>query len=298
MDSDLDLLSLRCFLAAARSLNFRAAADSMHMSPATLSQRIANLERQLGTPLFERTTRRVSLTPKGELAIPLAMDVLGRCGSFQAEMAGNETVPFSLTIATRFELGLSWLTPALDELQVARPERTLHLSFGDSDDMLQRVRSGLVDAAVTSSPNLPTGASSRDLHQEDYVFVAAPDLLARHRMNGAKDASSHVLLDIDTKRPLFHYFADTVPDAHGWKFSDLNALGTIGAIRQRLLGEHGIAVMPLYYIEQDLRRGDLVRLFEETTLRSDCFRLVWLSNHPQADEVLALSEDLRAIPLR
>src|SRR5689334_25354523 len=57
--------SLRCFLAAARLLNFRNASRAVALTPAAFGQRIRQLEEQLGVELFARTTRSVSLTERG-----------------------------------------------------------------------------------------------------------------------------------------------------------------------------------------------------------------------------------------
>jgi hypothetical protein len=57
--------SLRCFVEAARLLNFRAAARAVALTPAALGQRIAQLEAQIGQTLFHRTTRRVTLSEAG-----------------------------------------------------------------------------------------------------------------------------------------------------------------------------------------------------------------------------------------
>ena len=62
--------NLRCFLAAARLLNFRSAARSVARSPAALGQRIRQLEDELGTKLFHRTTRAVVLTEAGLNLVP------------------------------------------------------------------------------------------------------------------------------------------------------------------------------------------------------------------------------------
>ena len=71
-----DLESLRCFVAAAELLNFRAAARQVALSPAALSQRIRSIEEQLQTPLFQRTTRRVHLTAAGLSLYPVAKKTL------------------------------------------------------------------------------------------------------------------------------------------------------------------------------------------------------------------------------
>lgn len=72
------MLHLRYFVAVAEELNFSQAARKLHMAASPLSQRIKDLERELGQPLFERTTHHVALTPAGAALLPLARDVLER----------------------------------------------------------------------------------------------------------------------------------------------------------------------------------------------------------------------------
>ncbi|MEM7309694.1 MAG: LysR family transcriptional regulator [Planctomycetota bacterium] len=293
----LDLLTLRCFQVAAERLNFRAAADALHMSPAALGKRIAALERQLGAQLFERTTRRVSLTDRGAQVVPVVHRLLDQCTRFAQELAAPSPVAYALTVGTRFELGLSWLTPALDVLASKRPQRMIHLSFGDSADMIERVQNGQVDAAVTSSRQRPKGAQHVTLHQEDYVFVGSAALLRRLPLRGARDAARHTLLDIGPRRPLFRYFSGAKRKGAPWSFKKLQCLGTIAAIRQRALGGHGVAVLPLYFVAPDLEQRELVRIAPSVKPQSDAFRLVWLADHPKAVQLQELGEDLQAIPL-
>lgn len=72
------MLHLRYFVAVAEELNFSQAARKLHMAASPLSQRIKDLEHELGEQLFERSTHRVELTPAGEALLPLARDVLER----------------------------------------------------------------------------------------------------------------------------------------------------------------------------------------------------------------------------
>jgi LysR family transcriptional regulator, carnitine catabolism transcriptional activator len=67
---------LRAFVALADTLNFAMAAERIHMSQPALSLAIKSLERGLGGRLLTRTTRRVALTPEGELLVPLARRML------------------------------------------------------------------------------------------------------------------------------------------------------------------------------------------------------------------------------
>ncbi|MGT2431861.1 LysR family transcriptional regulator [Cupriavidus basilensis] len=61
----MDLKQLECFLAVARELHFGRAAETLYMSQSSVSEAIKTLERSLGGQLFDRTSRRVALTPLG-----------------------------------------------------------------------------------------------------------------------------------------------------------------------------------------------------------------------------------------
>src|SRR6185436_18944557 len=107
--------SLRCFEAAARLLNFRAAARSVALTPAALGQRIRQLEDQLGVPLFRRTTRSVSLTEAGLSLLPFADKCLAAAlECVRAARGETGPPPMDITIGTRQELGMSWVVPQLE----------------------------------------------------------------------------------------------------------------------------------------------------------------------------------------
>src|SRR5207248_1976868 len=75
------MLHLRYFVAVAEELNFSAAARKLHMAASPLSQRIKDLEHELGQKLFDRSTHHVTLTPAGSALLPIARDVLEQVNS-------------------------------------------------------------------------------------------------------------------------------------------------------------------------------------------------------------------------
>jgi LysR family glycine cleavage system transcriptional activator len=290
-----DLESLRCFEAVARHLHFRTAADSVALSPTAFSERIRKLEEDLGTPLLERTTRRVTLTPAGHRLLPHVQRLLEDARRLRQVVSEAAPMPFELVLGTRFELGLSWLVPSLGVLEARRPERTLHLRFGDSADLLQAVRTGTVDAAVTSVRLTTPGLAYAPLHEETYVFVGSPHLPP---LGAPEDAAHHTLLDTQPDLPLFRYLLDAVTPPAAWPFARMVWLGTIAAIRHRVLEGAGVAVLPRYFVTEDVAQGRLVRLLPELPLSSDRFRLVWRRDHPLHEALFELAGDLRALPVR
>ena len=138
------------------------------------------------------------------------------------------------------------------------------------------------------------GLEYEALHPEDYVFVARPGI----RVTGPDDAPELALLDAGPELPLFRYFLDARPPGEVWRFGGTELLGAIGAIRLRALEGAGVAVLPTYFVAEDLRSGALAPLLPDTRPHSDAFRLVWRSGHPRDGELRALAAELRAIPLR
>lgn len=292
-----DIDSLRCFEAAARHLSFRVAASEVALSAPAFSERIRRLEEDLEVTLFVRTTRQVGLTDAGVRLLPFARQAIAAARAcIRATHEGR--APFALTIGTRFELGLSWLTPALDALSDACPERTLHLVFGDSPDLLDRTLDGVVDATVTSARLSWSRFTYALLHEESYVFVASPTLIDTRPLLDETDAQQHTLIDASEDLPLFRYLRDASPAHESWSFSHTERIGTIGAIRQRVLASAGVAVLPLYLVQEDLEAGRVVQLLASRPLLRDHFRLVWRKDHPREIELNDLATALRALPLR
>ena len=247
--------------------------------------------------LFARTTRSVALTPDGDRALvhaKHALEAARRC----VEISRAEPVPYDLTIGTRYELGMSWIVPALDELAASVPERRIHLYFGDTDGLLRGLAESACDALVTSARLSNAALDSVSLHEETYALVASPTLLAKTPLKTSADAVNHTLLDAHKDLPLFRYFLDGRPAKEAWRWKNLSRLGSIGAIAARARAGAGVAVLPRYFIQHDLKKKTLVEPLPKAKINSDYFRLVWRHDHPRDVDLQRLGEDLRAMPLR
>jgi len=290
-----DLESLRCFLTAADTLNFRAAARQVALSPAAFSDRIKRLEDDLDAALFVRTTRSVQLSEQGRRLLPKAQALLDDARALKEVLHDDRPLPVELTIGTRFELGLSWLLPAVRALEHTWPHLTVHLVFGDSPDLLRQLAEGRLDGVVTSSRLHSAKWDAFKLHREEYVFVASPNLPP---MTSAADAEQHTLVDASPELPLFRYLLDAAAVDVDWRFARQLFVGTIAGIRQRVLAGDGVAVLPRYLVQPDLDAGTLVHLLDDQPLHEDHFRLVVPSKSPQRRALSELADDLRRHPLQ
>ena len=290
--------NLLCFEAAARLLSFRAAAKSVALTPAAVGQRIKQLEEQLGVRLFERSSRSVQLTEAGRALLPVARECIAsgrRCALAVRGALGEARV--EVVLGTRFELGMSWLVPSLPGLDEALGGLTIHLHFGSGPEILEALAARRIDCAVTSARLADVGLTALRLHEERYVFVGAPALLARTPLDAPEHAEAHTLLDIDPSLPLLRYFGAALDDP-GLRFAGFRWLGLGAAIAELTRQGAGVAVLPRHMVERDLESGALVQLLPQLTLQTDYFRLVYRVGDTRDALFAELAEALAARPIR
>jgi LysR family transcriptional regulator, glycine cleavage system transcriptional activator len=291
--------ALRCFVEAARLLNFRAAARVVGLTPAALGQRIRQLEEQFDQQLFFRTTRKVVLTEEGIALLPHARQALAAALDCARAARGELGPPAQeLVIGTRHELGLSWLVPMFPQLRARHPGLTLHAYFGSGPDLVLRVRSLQIDCAVTSTRLTDPKLDACKLHPEPYVFVGLASMLARAPLSRAAHAAEHVLIDATDDMPLFRYWRDAPGGLDSLAFRAVLRMGTIAAIRDLVLRGEGVAVLPEYFVAKDLARGKLVQVFPRVTPLADHFRLVFRADDPRRSLYEAMALTMAGIPLR
>ncbi|MEO2131188.1 MAG: LysR substrate-binding domain-containing protein [Microbacterium sp.] len=150
---------LEAFVAVAEELHFGRAAQRLHIAQSPLSQTIRRLETDLGTPLFDRNTRSVSLTPAGRALLPMAYRVLQDMAlAVSAAQAASGAVHGSVRIG--FSGAFNHLTlPALARaIRRDLPDVDLQLvSRVRTGDGVAKLRNGTLDIAFVG---LPVGSST------------------------------------------------------------------------------------------------------------------------------------------
>lgn len=290
----LDLESLACVDALAQTLSFRAAAKSCALSPAAFGKRVQQVEEQLATTLFHRTTRKVQLTPEGTALLPRVRRLLAEARSLTSEARGEEP-PVDVVLGTRHELGMSWLLPARRRLAARLPHVTVHLRFGHTDELEAALLSLRADAVIISRVPKTRRLDALPLHREDYVLVASPRLIAERPLKRPEHAREHVLVDADDALPLFSYLRGP---GRSLRFSSHLTLGTIAAIRQEVLDGGGVAVLPRYFVRTDLERRRLVRVLPRLCIAHDFFRLLFRADDPKRGLLERIGEILAEVPLK
>lgn len=182
----MELQQMRYVVAVAETSNFTRAAEQCRVVQSALSHQIARLERELGAKLFERTSRRVRLTPAGEAFLPAARQALDAAERARAEVAAAAgEIRGRLAIGAISTVAAVDLPAALKQFHLRHREVRISLRTSPSEELIERVRQGTLDAAFVGLPLdvKPQGVRSRELARGDLVAVVAPD----HPLADAED---------------------------------------------------------------------------------------------------------------
>lgn len=151
----MDITQLKCFLAAAETLHFGRAAQSLDMLPASLGRQIRSLEERLETPLFVRTTRNVSLT---EAATNILEDARALVAQFEAFEQKAREVRQSKTAAIKvgaIDSAAAGLMPQLLQLvRTEAPELEIQIVEQKTIHLLPKLLSGSLDIAFCRPPDV------------------------------------------------------------------------------------------------------------------------------------------------
>ncbi|WP_375462754.1 LysR family transcriptional regulator [uncultured Methylobacterium sp.] len=249
---------LRVFLCVVEAGSFAAAGRRLHRATSVVSYAIANLEQQLGLPLFDReATRKPQLTEAGRAVLAEARTVAHGIDALRAKVSGLlGGLESEVNIVVDVMLPIARLVDALRSFQETFPTVDLRLHV----ESLGAVTQYVVErrAIVGISGPLHTGIDIIErtaVGSVEMVPVAAPTHpLARAAVNAPGDARDHTQLVLSDRSPLTTGRDFAVHATHTWRLADL------GAKHALLLSGIGWGSMPRPRVEADLAAGRLVLL--------------------------------------
>ena len=212
----MELRHLEHFVAVAEERNFTRAARRVHLVQSALSVSVRSLERELGTRLFERTTREVELTDAGQLLLPEARRTLEAAASAQAAVLDAQA-----GLRGTLRLGMMQMTGLVDVgSMIARFHRERPLvsiqprsTAGGSAAIIRQIRAGLLDAAfVAASGQAQSGLTVTTLASEPVLLACPPGHpLARRAAVSVSELASEPFVDFTpgwgTRTMADHLFA-------------------------------------------------------------------------------------------
>ncbi|MGJ7489515.1 LysR family transcriptional regulator [Variovorax sp. ZT4R33] len=205
----IDLRAWRQFVAVAEELHFGRAAQRLHMTQPPVTQAIAQLEKTLDIVLFDRTRRRVSLTPAGEALLPDVRDMLERAQALPARAraaAAGEVGRVRLAFVST--IGFEQLPVWVREFRALCPEVALELVEATGDVQIEAFARGEIDAGLMlHSPGFAPPGLERLAVADEPLVLALP---AAHPLARAERL---VLADV-LAEPLVMFPRRIVPSLH------------------------------------------------------------------------------------
>ncbi len=195
----MDIEALRAFLAVAETGSFSAAAERLFITQPAVSKRIATLESELGTPLFDRIGRRIRATTAGTALLARARAILNEVEDAKrslSNLAGTIVGPLSL--GTSHHVGLHRLPPALKRYSQMYPTVHLDLRFMDSEQACSAVEHGELELAVVTLPRSPARNLSLIRVWDDPLEIVVG---TRHPLAGRRHLTMSTLCDFPAILP-------------------------------------------------------------------------------------------------
>lgn len=149
----MDFRTLTYFVTVAESLNITKAAEKLHISQPPLSNQIKSLEKELNTVLFIRGKRSLQLTDSGRLLYRRAKEILSLTDKAASEIISMSrgmtgTVSIGLVEGSAPNIAAEWI----EQFALQHPQVKFRIMDGNSDELIGKLRSGIINLAVITAP--------------------------------------------------------------------------------------------------------------------------------------------------
>ncbi|MGZ8848608.1 MAG: LysR family transcriptional regulator [Pyrinomonadaceae bacterium] len=261
----MDIRQLKAFVAIAESGTFTAGAVRVHITQAAISMQIRQLENETGAQLFVRAPRKVILTEAGERLLERAYVILREHDAALEEMAaltGAHKGRLRIGSASAMVSG-DPLPQILRELKKNYANVDTSVASGTSEQLVQQVLAGELDAAFVSLPVEARGVQT-ELLSEDYLVAIGS---SRHSLAKQKVVSAYAVAGEklilgerggNTRRLIDQFFAQT-----GVTPKVVMELSRLAAIKRMVEEDMGIGIVPLQSVREEVEKGSLVRWWIE-----------------------------------
>lgn len=291
--------ALQYFVKLAELKHFSKAAEACFVSQPTLSTQIRKLEEELGVSLVERAPRKVMLTPIGEDIAHRAKHVLrdiehikGAARRSKDPETGNIKLGLFPTLAP-------YLLPhVIPVIRKRYPELRLQLAEEKTEDILNMLDQGLLDAGLLALPVEDSGMDMEILFDEPFVTaMPASHPLSDKQLITMQDLAGEELLLLEEGHCLRQHALAVCELAGAHERVDFNAT-SMETLRQMVAADAGVTLMPVLSVKPPIPFTDniVLRPFAEPA-PSRTIVLVWRSSSPMGGFLRELAESLKVKPV-
>jgi len=264
----MDIVNLKAFIAVAEQGSFSLAAEQLHLCQPAVSKRIATIEGELNTHLFDRIGKNITLTEAGHTLLPRARRILQEVDdSVRAISNLSDDVSGSLSIGTSHHIGLHRLPPALRKYTEQYPEVNLDLRFMDSEQACRLVEKGELELGIVTLPAQPSDSLKTIKVWDDplAVVVAKNHALAKKKKITLNDLSEHTAI-LPGRGTFTREIVQSAFEGLGIKLNTTLSTNYLETIKMMVSIGLGWSVLPESMIDKELRSLDIRQLKMKRTL--------------------------------
>lgn len=265
----LSLTNLRAFEAVARTLNFGAAAEELHVTQSAVSRQIKGLEDELGAQLFQRGTRHVQVTPDGQTLLRVVEPMLAKLDTSVQHIRRSRSRQ-RVSVTTFASFGSLWLLPRIEAFQRSHPDIDIRVSAHDAIEDLDDPE---LDLALRYCSAAQAPAGSVALFDETLTPAVSRGLWegikrgASPPLATVADLKHQTLLEEDDDRASTEFLSwrhwlalhdQPALEPRRWLYLNF----TYQQVQAALAG-HGVALARVPLVFEALQRGELVEPFGE-----------------------------------
>lgn len=258
------ILAIKVFLTIAETGSFTATAERLDLSKPMVSRAVALLEDWFKARLLQRTTRKVSLTEAGEMALEYCRKMNDLADNVEQDfLARSGELSGTLRIATNPSFGGSHLLLALQDFMAQHPKLNIQLQLSDQKTDLVESR---IDLALRFTNNVELGLVARRLNQIHSLLVATPDYLARYGTPATPQDLVHhrYLSHANINQKTWHFFRNGEETV--LELTSPFSVNDSSALLNYVLSGGGIAMLPKYMLNEHLANGSLKTVLTDWSL--------------------------------
>lgn len=282
------LIELETYQAVVEAGSFNLAADRLSTSAATVSRRINSLESALGVRLLNRTTRNINLTEAGEQYLDDVKNILTSVECSEERIREGKTeARGELRIVAPLSFGLKHLSPILPSFMKSHPNIYINLKLEDSQTDLQaegidialRIGHNIKDSSLIATPlcSIPIAICTSPDYINKYGEPKSINDIQKYNFLGYSLATNNLYTRLGlNSEPQIGFVANN---------------GDV--LREAAINGFGITALPLFLIEDDLKSGELVSIFDEHEIEPETLYVVRLSRRFTPTKVDVMVEYLR-----
>ncbi len=252
----MELSDLQTFAAVARTGGITRAAEELNTVQSNVTQRIKALEAEIGTPLFERHSRGMTLTSAGKRLLPYAqrMAALSREAALAARDDGEPKGP--LAIGSMETTAAVRLPPLLADFHRRFPAVRLSLRTAPTADLVAAVLDGSLDGAFVAGPIEHADLAITSAFREELVLVSARRWASLAELRAGTPESGPTALAFRTgctyRQRLEQVFVE-----FGWPSAARFELGTLDGMIGCAAADMGVTLLPRAVVDASAMKGNV-----------------------------------------